>query len=45
VERLRLGARYYAEGLTVAAAAVRVGLSVERLQDFIDRDPPKLIYK
>ena len=37
MERLRLGARYYAKGLTVAAAAVPVGLSVEQLQDFIDQ--------
>ena len=35
----------YAEGLPVAAAAARVGLSVEQLQDRIDRYPPKLIYE
>jgi predicted phage terminase large subunit-like protein len=45
VEKLRRGAHYYAEGLPVADAAARVELSVEQLQDYIDRYPPKLIYE
>lgn len=44
-DKLRLGAHYYAEGLTVAAAAARLGLSLEQLQDYIDRYPPTLIYE
>ena len=44
-DKLRLGAHYYAEGLSVEKAAARVGLSVEQLQDYIDRYPPKLIYE
>jgi predicted phage terminase large subunit-like protein len=42
---LRLGAQYYAEGLSVEKAAARAGLSVEQLQDYIDRYPPTLIYE
>ena len=45
VGKLQRGAHYYAEGLPVAAAAARVGLSVEQLQDHIDRYPPKLIFE
>jgi hypothetical protein len=36
---------YYAEGSSVAAAAERLGLSVEELQNYIDCYPPKLIFE
>jgi predicted phage terminase large subunit-like protein len=44
-DKLRIAARYYAEGLPVDKAAAKLGLSTEQLQDYIDRYPPTLIFE